>query len=118
MSNAVQSLVQSRIPPGGVENFWTTVVASYATGWRGHGIDASGAGPGMYYVAAMVLALAKAGFMCMGNCTRSSHVHAQAPCPKILSSLGGAARRCFSGLCIPGGVDWKTFLPRCMRNCT
>ena len=36
----------------------------------------------MYFAAAMVVALAAAGFPC------------------------------FSGLCIPGGVDWKIFLPR------
>ena len=44
--------------------------------------DAGGAGPGMYYATAMIQALAAAGF------------------------------DCFSGLCIPGGVDWKVFLLR------
>ena len=27
-------------------------------------------------------------------------------------ALAEAGFPCFSGLCIPGGVDWKTFLPR------
>lgn len=85
MSNAVQAFVQSLIPVGGVDTFWPTVVLSYATGCRG-GTDAPGAGPGMYFAAAMVRALAQAGFAC------------------------------FSGLCIPGGVDWKTFLPRLQRK--
>jgi hypothetical protein len=82
MSNQTQSIVQALIPRGGVDAFWPTVVLSYATSCRGPGIDAEGAGPGMYFAAAMVVALAAAGFPC------------------------------FSGLCIPGGVDWKTFLPR------
>eukprot|EP01050_Picozoa_sp_SAG11_P011554 SAG11_NODE_1232_length_5452_cov_73.066131_3_plen_462_part_00 len=82
MSNAVQAVVQALIPPGGVAGFWPTVVLTYATGRRRGSADAEGAGPGMYFAAAMVAALAQAGFPC------------------------------FSGLCIPGGVDWKTFLPR------
>eukprot|EP01050_Picozoa_sp_SAG11_P006460 SAG11_NODE_501_length_8895_cov_12.129832_11_plen_751_part_01 len=51
-----------------------------ATGSRAG--DAKGAGPGMCFAAAMVLALAKVGY------------------------------ECFSGLCIPGGVDWKVFMLR------
>ena len=78
----MQALVQALIPGGGIDAFWSTVVLSYATGCRGAGTDADGAGPGMYFAAAMVMALAEAGFPC------------------------------FSGLCIPGGVDWKIFLPR------
>jgi len=81
MSNAVQSIVQSLIPEGNFQNFWATVVLSYATGNRS-GFDATGTGPGMYFAAAMVVALAKAGMPC------------------------------FSGLCIPAGVDWKQFLMR------
>ena len=81
MSNQVQSVVQSLIPAGGIEAFWPMVVLSYATGSR-HEVDAQGAGPGMYFAAATIVALARAGFPC------------------------------FSGLCIPGGVDWKVFLPR------
>ena len=80
MSNEVQSVVQSLIPAGGVDAFWPQVVLSYATGSR-LGVDAKGAGPGMYFAAAMIVALAGAGFPC------------------------------FSGLCIPGGVDWKDAFP-------
>ena len=72
--------MQDLVPAGGIAEFWTTAVTSYATDHRP--ADAEGAGPGMFWATALVRELAQAGLPC------------------------------FSGLAIPGGVDWQVFMLR------
>ena len=65
VANSVQAVVQDLVPAGGIANFWTTTVLSYATGWRPG--DADGAGPGMFYATAMIQELARAGYPCFSG---------------------------------------------------
>ena len=72
LANAYKADVQNLVPqPGGVKNFWTTVVLSYATGARDEDArDDDGkpvGGPGMYYARAMILTLKEAGFDCFSG---------------------------------------------------
>ena len=79
---AIQKQVQALLPQGmNFDDFFPPHGVSYGTGNR-EGVDAPGAGRGMVYAAAMIMALDAAGF----------------------SS--------FSGLMVQAGVDWEVYMLR------
>ena len=79
---AIQKQVQALLPQGmNFDDFFPPHGVSYGTGNR-EGVDAPGAGRGMVYAAAIIMALDAAGF----------------------SS--------FSGLMVQAGVDWEVYMLR------
>ena len=72
----LQAQVKATIPNTGIDTFFPKLMFSYATGWR-EGLDDEDTGPGLVYVAKLVMMFHEAG---------------------IAS---------FSGLHVPAGKDWK-----------